>query len=61
MYILLQMQFKTKEMKQLLHAAKVLEGHLENMTAEQFYYGRGIVVHPEYRRLGIANELIKVK
>ncbi|XP_045771527.1 uncharacterized protein LOC123871656 [Maniola jurtina] len=56
------MVFKTAEMQELLHAAKVLEGYLEGKAGyETFYFGRGISVHPDYRRLGIANELIKVR
>ncbi|CAH2234993.1 jg18992 [Pararge aegeria aegeria] len=57
------MEFKSEEMQQLLHAAKVLEGYLKEKAScyETYYFGRGIFVHPEYRKMGIANELIKVK
>lgn len=56
------MEFKTEEMQRLLYAAKVLESYTEGLQKyEVFYYGRGIIVHPDYRRLGIAVELVKVR
>lgn len=60
--LIFQMEFKTEEMQRLLYAAKVLESYTEDLQKyEVFYYGRGIIVHPDYRRLGIAVELVKAR
>ncbi|XP_052740309.1 uncharacterized protein LOC112053381 [Bicyclus anynana] len=58
-----ELDLKTAEIQQLLHAAKVLEGYLQPHISSYntFYFGRGLIVHPEYRKLGIANEFIKVR
>ncbi|XP_023948549.2 uncharacterized protein LOC112053379 [Bicyclus anynana] len=56
------MVFKTEEMQRLLYAAKVLDGYTEDKSEyDIFYYGRGVIVHPDYRRLGIAVELVRVR
>ncbi|XP_039754064.1 uncharacterized protein LOC120629253 [Pararge aegeria] len=56
------MEFKSEEMIRILYAAKVLESYTgDSKKYDIFYYGRGIIVHPEYRRLGIAVELVKVR
>ncbi|XP_034830581.1 uncharacterized protein [Maniola hyperantus] len=56
------MEIKTEIMQRLLYAAKVLEGYSEDMKKyDIFYYGRGIIVHPDYRRLGIAVQLVRAR
>ncbi|XP_032524518.2 uncharacterized protein LOC116775677 [Danaus plexippus] len=57
-----QIQIKTKEMKNLFGAAKVLfEYNGPKNDYAKYHEGRGVVVRPDYRKMGIANEFIRLR
>ncbi|CAG9584812.1 unnamed protein product [Danaus chrysippus] len=56
------LQIKTKEMKNLFDAAKVMFEYTGSKNDYvQCHEGRGVVVRPDYRRMGIANEFIRLR
>ncbi|XP_049868713.1 uncharacterized protein LOC126368664 [Pectinophora gossypiella] len=55
-------QIQTPEVKKLFHiltTANDLFIATEKLGISKYYSGRGIVVHPDYRGLGIAKEIVK--
>ncbi|CAH0723259.1 unnamed protein product, partial [Brenthis ino] len=56
-----QFQIKTKELRALFDLIILLDELVGAKDFEKYYSGRGISVHLEYRGLGIANELVKVR
>lgn len=56
------MELQTQEMKNLMNILIVLENVTNGMLSWDTYYsGRGIAVHRDYRGLGLANELVRVR
>lgn len=55
------MELQTQEMKNLFNILIVLENVTDDISLETYYSGRGIAVHRDYRGLGLANELVRVR
>ncbi|XP_068632162.1 uncharacterized protein [Battus philenor] len=56
-------KFQTKEMQTLFNILMETEELSKSLKKEfgVYYEGRGIIVHPQYRGLGIASEFIKLR
>ncbi|XP_061712788.1 uncharacterized protein LOC133521736 [Cydia pomonella] len=57
-------KFESDEMQNLFKLLAVTSNThniMEELQISKFYYGTGIVVHPEFRQLGIAREFLKAR
>lgn len=64
MIFLFQLDFKTPEIQKLFEIMHGLDAQYNEMKAfdlDRAFNDRGVVVHPEYRGLGIAKELLRVR
>lgn len=58
------MQFETKEMKSFMKIVLLLQtifNETKSLAVEEYYGAKGVCVSPDYRGLGIAQEILRVR